>query len=147
MFSARFAALALAVLAGGGVILLHAAHAAGAGASVGASVVSTALVAADAAAQVLLETSTGVLTLSIPGAAAVAMQVSAVEVVPQSGTMVFSVAEGAAGLAELVAQLGEAGGSLSSSGTLNGQGIQIVVLGAEQHGDGGGTVTAIVTYN
>lgn len=116
-------------------------------ANASATVLSPALVAADAAAQVLLETSTGVLTLSIPGAAAVAMQVSSVEVVPQSGTMVFSVAEGAAGLAELVAQLGEAGGSLSSSGTLNGQGIQIVVLGAEQHGDGGGTVTAIVTYN
>lgn len=116
-------------------------------ATVSAEVVAPALVLVDASAQ-LGNAATGVLTLSIPGAGgapqtSLALTVSATTA---SGAVFFSTQD-AAGLGRLITRMATAGGVLSTGGILNGQGVQIVVVQASQSGDGGGTVTAIVTYN
>jgi hypothetical protein len=63
-----------------------------------------------------------------------------------SGSPALFSASDSAGLAALITQMVASGGTLTTSGTLSGTGVQIVVLGANVDGEGG-TVTAIVTYN
>lgn len=58
---------------------------------------------------------------------------------------VFSSRDGV-GLAALISQMAISGASLSTSGTLSGSGVHIVVISATQGSDGG-TVTAVVNYN
>jgi hypothetical protein len=59
---------------------------------------------------------------------------------------VFSASD-SAGVAAVISQIATSGGTLSTSGTLSGTGVQIVVLQAPSGGGGGAAVTAIVTYN
>jgi hypothetical protein len=56
-------------------------------------------------------------------------------------------ASDSAGLAALITQMATSGGTLTTSGTLSGTGVQIVVIQASAGSSDGGTVTAIVTYN
>lgn len=119
--------------------------------SASATVMDPAQVTADAASQWQSSVSFGVLLLSIPavgGAAASApltMTLSASGEVVWDRQTVFSSRDGV-GLAALISQMAISGASLSTSGTLSGSGVHIVVISATQGSDGG-TVTAVVNYN
>lgn len=136
------------------LVAFHAvsAHAASATASVSLSVVAPAQVVADANTQWMLNSTVGVLTLSIPGAGGLddlepkkRMTLTLSGEVVWGSPMVFSASD-SGGLAALIAQLATSGGSVSTSGTLSGMDVKIVVLEAAPSGDGG-AVTAIVSYN
>lgn len=125
------------------------AAAAGATASSYAEVVSPVQVPVDASVQLLNNSTTGMLTLSIPsgsaGSAPSTMMLTASSGASGSAS-VFSASD-SAGVAAVISQIATSGGTLSTSGTLSGTGVQIVVLQAPSGGGGGGAVTAIVTYN
>lgn len=120
-----------------------------ASAQMAATVIPSALVAADASTQLLVSSTTGMLTLSIPSGS-VGSAPSTVTLTASGGASgsasVLSVSD-SAGLAAVISQIATSGGTLSTSGTLSGTGVQIVVLQAPSGGGGGGAVTAIVTYN
>lgn len=125
------------------------AAAAGATGSSYAEVVSPVQVPVDASVQLLNNSTTGMLTLSIPsgsaGSAPSTMMLTASSGASGSAS-VFSASD-SAGVAAVISQIATSGGTLSTSGTLSGTGVQIVVLQAPSGGGGGGAVTAIVTYN
>ncbi|MDI1245576.1 MAG: hypothetical protein PSV24_09255 [Rhodoferax sp.] len=86
--------------------------------------------------------------MSIPGAGggtATTIELTASGTVTSGSSTVFSASDGAA-LTQLIADLVASGGTLTTSGTLSGSGVQIVVTQASQS-NGSGTVTATVTYN
>ncbi|MDO9144652.1 hypothetical protein [Rhodoferax sp.] len=100
---------------------------------------------ADASTQLLVSSTAGVLTLSIPGGSSgSAPSTMTLTAGGSDASAVFSVSDNA-GLAAVITQIATSGGTLSTSGALSGSGVQIVVLPAPAGGRG--TVTAIVTYN
>lgn len=124
-----------------------------------AEVISPADVSAQAA-QLLLSSTPGVFTLTIPGSAGLA--VSSIELAATStegtGALVFKACnQSAPTMTQLVAAVTQASGSstlgrclssgLTTSGALNGRGIHIVVLKVIQSADGSGTVAAIITFD
>lgn len=143
----RLTALALALA---GVMQgLPALGATTATAQIGASVISNGQVSTDANTQMLLSSTTGVLILSIPGAGGSAptlMTLTANGSVSEGSPSVFTSSDGTS-LATLISQMAATGGTLNTSGTLSGVGVQIVVIKTAACRDRGGKVTAIVTYN
>jgi hypothetical protein len=125
------------------------AHSATATANVSAEIVSIVQVSVDASTQLLVSSTTGVLVLSIPGgggSAASTMTLTASGAVASGSPTTFTASD-SAGLAALITQMTTSGGTLTTSGTLSGTGVQIVVIQAAAGSSEGGTVTAIVTYN
>lgn len=114
-----------------------------------AVIVSPAQSLVDANTQLLVSSTAGMLTLSIPSGS----DGSAPSIVTltasggASGSASVFAASASAGLAAVLSQIATSGGTLSTSGTLSGTGVQIVVLQAPSGGGGGAAVTAIVTYN
>ena len=106
------------------------------------------------AAELLKSASTGVLTLSIPGAGvsgtgdgAVVAGVTLTSTGVVGNAIVFSIAD-AASLATLGSALASSGGSFGTNGILStGQGVHLVVTRVVQGGNGKGTVYAIIAYN
>lgn len=151
-------------LAGGAMLLLAGAlqgplaNPSEAVAGVSAEIVSPAVTSVAAAAELLLGSSPGVLTLRIPGAgpaATIALTATAVE--GSSGGIIFNAPRESAGaLQQLVAEvsaavesatLGSGPAGVVTTGVIKGQGVQVVVTKASQGSDGGGTVTAIISYD
>lgn len=120
-------------------------------ASVKARIYTPTEVSVDAAAALLSSNITGVLMLSIPGiggsagSAPSTMMLTASGEVASGSPTVFS-ANDSGGLAARISEVIISGGTLSTSGTVSGTGVQIVVLQAPSGGERG-TVTATVTYN
>jgi hypothetical protein len=140
---------AIALALAGAMNGLPALGATSATAQIGASVISNGQVSADASTQLLKSASIGVLILSIPGAgggAPTVMTLTSSGGVSAGGASVFTSSDGTS-LATLISQMAATGGTLTTSGTLSGVGVQIVVFKTAVSGDGGGSVTAIVTYN
>jgi hypothetical protein len=145
-------ALALAMTA-----LAPAAGAETAGAMVTAKVVKPFEVSAAVATEWLNGGSPGVFTLRIPGAATgtIALTVSTVE--GSSGTVAFATSSEPVGaMQQLIAQIAASQltplrtyqvSGIATSGTLNGEGVQVIVMKANQNGDGSGTVVAIITFD
>lgn len=136
----------------GGLFMLVSSEAATATGRAEATILPSVQVAADAKTQWMLSSTVGVLTLSIPGAGGLddsepkkRMTLTLSGEVVWGSPMVFSASD-SGGLAALIAQLATSGGSVSTSGTLSGMDVKIVVLEAAPSGDGG-AVTAIVSYN
>jgi len=118
-----------------------------------AIVISPTNASIDAAAELLKSASTGMLTLSIPGAGASSTK----DAVPdgmtltstgvRGNTIVFSTTD-TAPLAALVTALATSGGTVGVNGTLNtGQGVSLTITHAVDNGNGKGTVHAIVAYD
>lgn len=139
-------------------VLTPSAQAETATARVAAEVVTPFEVSAAAATEQLIGNSPGVFTLRIPGAApagTIALTVSTVE--GSSGTVVFSASsESADALRQLIAQIAPAQlaplgayqvSGIATSGTINGQGVQVIVMKSTQNGDGSGTLVAIITFD
>lgn len=122
--------------------------------SANATIISPTEGAIVAAAELLKSASTGVLTLSIPGAGAsgtgdgaVVEGVTLTSTGVVGNTIVFSIAD-AASLATLVSALASSGGSFGTNGILStGQGVHLVVTQIVPGGNGKGTVYAIIAYN
>ena len=122
-------------------------------ASVSASVVSTTNASIDAASELLKSASTGVLTLSIPGAGAssakdaVSDGMTLTSTGVRGNTIVFSTTD-TAPLTALVTALASSGGTVGVNGTLStGQGVSLTITHAIDNGSGKGTVHAIVAYD
>lgn len=102
------------------------------------------------ATQLLLGPTPGVLTTRIPGGQAVSLTATGVD--PDTGVFTF-VAEGAsvADVQALVADLSAAAGSgapgLPLGGMINGQAVQLVVLGALQGPGGTGSLRLLVAFD
>lgn len=128
-------------------------------AGVRAEIVSPGVASVTAVVDLLFSPSPGVLTMRIPGSASagsVALTASALE--GSSGAIIFTVSsENAGALEKLIAELTASmdaeiqnGGQISgiaTTGVIQGQGVQVVVIKASQGSDGGGTVTAIISYD
>lgn len=120
-------------------------------AGVAAEIVTPASVGVTAASEWLLSESPGVLALRIPGTA----PTGAVELAvgSASSSNVAALSEGAAAMQKLIAQIDAAstsGVQVSGSvtnGTLNGQGVQIVMTTAGQSNGGDGVTTAVITFD
>lgn len=149
----RGVALALAA-----TVLAPSAKAETATAGVAAEIVAPAEITVAAATEQLIGDSPGVFTLRIPGAApagTIALTVGTVE--GSSGTVVFSASsESADALRQLIAQIATAQlaplgayqvSGIATSGTINGQGAQVIVMKSSQNGDGSGTLVAIITFD
>lgn len=140
-----------AFLLAGALLFAVPVRAATATAMASATLISPTEVAIDAA-ELLQSASTGVLTLSIPGAgasgvdsagASAGMTMTSTGVV--GNTIIFSTTDSAT-LASLVQTLAASGGSLGIKGILStGQGVSLSVTNAVQ--DGNGTVYAVIAYN
>ncbi|WP_210546569.1 hypothetical protein [Rhodoferax sp. PAMC 29310] len=118
-------------------------------AGINAIVIAPVQVSADTSTQLLVSSTTGVLILSIPGgggSAASTMTLTASGAVASGSPTTFTASD-IAGLAALITQMTTSGGTLTTSGTLSGTGVQIVVIQAATGSSDGGTVTATVTYN
>lgn len=144
----------LAFLLAGALMAPEPVHAATANASAGVTIISPAEVTTTAATELLQNASTGVLTLSIPGAGGVSGSGSeaAVEMtltstgVPGS-SVVFSTTD-SSGLTSLIQGLAESGGSFGSNGVMSaGQGVSLSVTSTVQNANGRGTVYVVVSYN
>lgn len=144
----------IALLLTEALLLSASVQATSATATVSVTVIYPTEVTLIAAAELLKSASTGVLTLSIPGAGASGtgdgavvegMTLTSTGVV--GNTIVFSTAD-AASLATLVSALASSGGSFGTNGILStGQGVHLVVTQVVQGGNGKGTVYAIIAYN
>jgi hypothetical protein len=93
------------------------------------------------ATELLFGTTPGVLTTRIPGGGPVSLTATGVD--PETGAFTFAAeAAAASDLSALMAELAAGGslrvGGLPLIGVINGQAVQLIVLGAEQ-GDGGAT--------
>lgn len=142
---AKQAASSVFLLLIGGLLAVAATKAATATGKVEATIRSSAQAVADASTQLLVSSTAGVLTLSIPGGSSGSAPSTMTLTAGGSGaSAVFSVSD-SVGLAAVITQIATSGGTLSTSGALSGSGVQIVVLPAPVGGRG--TVTAIVTYN
>lgn len=142
---AKQAASSVSLLLIGGLLAVAATKAATATGKVEATIRSPAHAVADASTQLLVSSTAGVLTLSIPGGSSgSAPSTMTLTAGGSDASAVFSVSDNA-GLAAVITQIATSGGTLSTSGALSGSGVQIVVLPAPAGGRG--TVTAIVTYN
>lgn len=114
-----------------------------------AEIVAPVQILADASTQLLVSSTAGVFTMTIPGGSGSVpstMTLIASGSAASGSASVFSASD-SAGVAAVISQIATSGGTLSTSGTLSGTGVQIVVLQAPSGGGGGGAVTAIVTYN
>lgn len=124
-----------------------------------AEVISPADVSAQAA-QLLLSSTPGLFTLTIPGSAGLAVSSIGLTATgtEETGAFVFTACNRSAPtMTQLLAAMTEASGSptfgrclpnsLATSGALNGQGIGIVVLKVTQSADGSGTVAVIITFD
>lgn len=143
----------IALLLAGALLLPASAEAVTATAS--ATIISPTEVLIVAAAELRFSASTGVLTLSIPGAgasgagdgAAAGMTLSSTGV--RGNTIVFSTTDSAP-MASLVQALAAYGGTFGMNGILsvsNGQVVSLFVTHAEQGGNGKGAVYAVAAYN
>lgn len=149
----REVALALAA-----TVLAPSAHAETATARVAAEIVTPAEVSAAAATERLIGDSPGVFTLRIPGAAsATTIELTASTMEGSSGAVMFSASgEAADALRKLIAQIATSPwaplgtyqlSGIATSGAINGQGVQVIVMNMSQNGDGSGTVVAIITFD
>ncbi|MFZ2950012.1 MAG: hypothetical protein WA003_11055 [Desulfuromonadaceae bacterium] len=144
----------IALLLAGALLLPASVGAASATATSSATIISPTEVDDIPAAELLKSASTGVLTLSIPGAGAsgtgdgaVVEGVTLTSTGVVGNTIVFSIAD-AASLATLGSALASSGGSFDTNGILStGQGVHLVVTRVVQGGNGKGTVYAIIAYN
>lgn len=101
------------------------------------------------ATQLLLGQTPGVLTTQIPGGPPVTLTATGVD--PDTGVFTF-VAEGpgAASVQDLLSGLTEGGArfaGLSLGGTLDGQAVQLVVLGAQPGPDGSGALRLLLAFD
>lgn len=125
-----------------------------------AKVISSVDVWAQAATQMLLSRSPGVLILTIPGTAGSAA--SSIELTAtgaeERGLFVFTASKLNAQLISQITKLLEQASTslavssslsteLSTSGALNGQGVQIAVLKTAAGVDGDGTLAVIITFD
>lgn len=126
-----------------------------ASAEVRATIVSRGEISAQQATQLLFSPTPGVLVINIPGASGSStLGLTATGVDAATGTFTFVTSGSSpAAMTQLMQELssGTARGSLTTSltlsGFINGQGVQIVVLQASQAGDGGGSLKATITFD
>ena len=139
-----------AILLSGSLLLPTSLHATSINASASATVVAPARVSEDAHSHLQSCKKVGVLTLVIPGCnrenSGCTLKLTAICSLVNGRVSVFSAAGGGANLSRLSRALVSAGGTLSTSGSLSGNDVQIVVLKASP-GSARGQVSAIVTYN
>lgn len=124
-----------------------------ANAKIYAEIISPAKVAVAASAELLFSASTGVLTLTIPGAggsgAAGAQEgwLTLTSTGVAGNAIIFSITNAAA-LTTLALALATSGGSFGVNGVLgSGQGVHLVITKVAPGIDGVGRVYAIVAYN
>jgi hypothetical protein len=146
---------ALRVLLLPGLLLMHTAAAApdGGQALLTVTLVSPAEASAEQATQLLFSTTPGVLKITIPGGSST-LDLTATGMDSATGAILFESASASADLMEeLMALLasglldGSVSAGLTVSGFLNGQGVQLVILGAAQGADGSGSLQATITFD
>lgn len=113
----------------------------------------------EAAAEWLISNSPGVFMLRIPGTAqAPAITIKAQAPDANSGTIEFlASSEGGEALRDLLTQIsssaatGSAGvyqlSGATADGTVNAQGIQLILVSSAQNGEGGGLIVAIIAFD
>ena len=122
-------------------------------AGVRAEVVTPAEITVAAATEWLLSDSPGVFTLRIPGAASTGTTAQTTGTVEGSSDMiVFSASsQGAEALRQLIAQIAISAQSqvvsIAANGTINGQGVQVTLMKANQNADNSDAVVAIIAFD
>lgn len=138
-------------------MLAPSAHAQVATAGVTANVVTPTEVTAASATDWLISDSAGVFNLRIPGAASsAAIDITAKAVAADGGTVIFYAStEGAEALRRLIAQmiassklapLHHPSANIGASGTINTEGVQIVLI-KRTGDDASGIIAAIITFD
>lgn len=127
-------------------------------AAVTAEVVSPSELA-EAAAEWLMSNSPGVFTLRIPGAAQ-APAITLTAQTPDAGSGVIDFlasSEGADALRQLLGQIASSAAAASegvyqlsgsvADGTINIQGVQMILISVDENGDGSGVIVAIMAFD